>query len=276
MSIKHAIRDFALAAAPKLTLQLLSWRSQRLIIASERDSGRLDASREFVRIEGAQVLAGPFKGLGYPEYTIAKRNLVGKLIASYEDELHDFVEATLEKAPTLIVNVGSADGYYTVGYALRAPETPVVAFDADPWARRATRVLADLNNAHNVSVKSICTPQWLGANLPEGSLILSDCEGYETVLLDPGIAPQLRSATVLVEIHEHNSPGAEDTIRRRFAETHDISVATSHQKDPSDYNALVSVPEEMRAYVISEGRGNYVQNWLLISPIAAKSEDGPL
>lgn len=275
MLIKHVLRDFALVVAPKLTLQALSWRSQRLIIASERDTGRLNASKEFVRSQGARVLAGPFKDLEYPEETIAKRNLVGKLLASYEDELHDLVETTLDMAHTMIINVGSADGYYTVGYALRAQDTPVIAFDADPWARRATRALAKLNGAHNVSVKSICTPQWLGANLQEGSLILSDCEGYETVLLDLAIAPQLKSATVLVEIHEHNSPGAEATIRSRFADTHQISVVVSRHKDTSNYNALAAVPEEMREYVISEGRGSYVQNWLLLLPIAQVSQKAP-
>lgn len=271
MSIKHTIRDFALAVAPNLTLQVLSWRSQRLIIARERETGRLAASNEFVHNEGPAVLAGPFKGLHYPEDTISRRNLVHKLLASYEDELHDFVEETLSKAHSMIVNVGSADGYYTVGYALRAADTPVIAFDTDPWARRATRALANLNRAHNVTVKSMCTPQWLGANLLEDSLILSDCEGYETVLLDPDVAPQLASATILVEIHEHNTPGAEDIIRRRFAETHEVSATTSRKKDPGEYDALLSVPEEMRAHVISEGRGSYVQNWLLLSPAAAKN-----
>lgn len=271
MSIKHTLRDFALAVAPNPTLQVLSWRSQRLILARESETGQLDASNEFVRIQGPAVLAGPFKGLDFPEDTIARRNLVHKLIASYEDELHDFVEETLSRAHSMIVNVGSADGYYTVGYALRATDTPVIAFDTDPWARRATRALAKLNGAHNVSVKSMCTPQWLGANLREDSLVLSDCEGYETVLLDPAVAPQLRTATVLVEIHEHNSPGAEDIIRRRFADTHEIRAATSRHKDPGDYDALLSVPEETRAHVISEGRGSYVQNWLFLSPAAGKN-----
>jgi hypothetical protein len=273
MSIKHAIRDWALVAAPHLTLQILSWRSQRQIIASERKSGRLAASKEFVRNNGPYVLGGPFVGLEYPKRTIAKRNLVGKLLASYEDELHDFVEASLANPHTMIVNVGSADGYYSVGYALRAPKIPVIAFDTDPWARRATRDLAILNGVQNVRVKSMCTPEWLGQNLKEGSLILSDCEGYETVLLDPAIAPHLKSATILVEIHEHNSPGAEETIRHRFAYTHDINFVTSREKNPENYKALAVVPEEMRAHVISEGRGRYVQNWLLLAPILKGSEE---
>lgn len=270
MSIKHAIRDFAIAVAPNLALQVLSWRSQRLIIARERYTGRLAASQEFVRSKGPTVLAGPFKGLQYPEDTIASRNLVHKLVASYEEELHDFIEETLSKTHSMIVNVGSADGYYTVGYALGAIDTSVIAFDTDPWARRATLALAKLNNAPNVSVKSMCTPQWLSANLQESSLVLSDCEGYETVLLDPAIAPQLRTATVLVEIHEHNSPGAEKIIRSRFADTHEIRFVTSRDKDPADYDALLSVPEEMRALVISEGRSSYIQNWLFLSPLVAK------
>lgn len=266
MSVKHTVRDLAIRIAPHFALQILSWRSQRLIMASERETGRLDASRAFIRDVGARVLSGPFKDLKYPEAIIERRNLVPKILASYEDELHGFVKETLSKGYAAIVNVGSADGYYTVGYAMRAPDTPVIAFDTDPWARRATRALADCNGANNVTVKAMCTPDWLHENLPEDSLLLSDCEGYEFILLDPEVAPQLRTATILVEIHEHNAPGAEDEICRRFAQTHQIKIATSREKDPASYEALTVVPRDMQAIVISEGRSHYIQNWLLLTP----------
>lgn len=272
MTIRHSLRDLGLSIAPSLTLQVLSWRSQRLIMANERKSGRLSASQEFIRQWGSKVLAGPFKGLEYPEKTVAERNLVGKILASYEDELHEFVEEICEKKYSMIINVGSADGYYTVGLALRAPLTKVIAFDTDIWARQATKALALLNGAKNIQIRSMCSPAVLREILPPNGLLVSDCEGYETTLLDPSECPQLKTATILVEIHEHNSPGAESIIRKRFSDSHEIRVATSRRKKSADYKPLSTLSEEMSSLVISEGRGSYIQNWLLLLPMTSNVE----
>lgn len=263
MTARHRIRDIGLKFTPFLMSQLLAWRSQRLIIRQEAETGLTDASKRFVGVNGATVLEGPFAGLRYPSATVRNRNLIGKLLGAYESELHPWVERMVEANHSQILNVGSADGYYTVGLAVRLPQTKVIAFDTDPWARRATRNLARENAVDSVNVKTICTPAWLSENLRRGSLVVVDCEGCEETLLDPKIAPNLLRSDILVELHEHVVPGIGSLIRTRFGATHDIEEVTSEKKDPDHFPRLRELDYDLATQAISEGRA-VSQSWLLL------------
>jgi hypothetical protein len=54
------------------------------------------------------------------------------------------------------------------------------------------------------------------------AFVLSDCEGYEAVLFADAGIPALRTATIVIEIHEQFSPGVEAAIESAFARTHSI------------------------------------------------------
>jgi hypothetical protein len=266
MSPKHKVRDLGLRIAPRIMRELLAWRSQRLIMRSECKTGRVELSNEFCDHYGASVLRGPFRGMIFPKSTQKTRNLIPKIVGSYESELYDWLDGIRNDKYAQIVNVGSADGYYSVGLALNNPRTRVLAFDTDPWARRATSALALENGARNVVVLSMCTPAWLADNLTENSLILADCEGYEAVLLDPDKAPTLRQCDILVETHEHPAPGVEMRLRDRFAGTHSTSAIVYREKNPGDYPELALVPVARRSDVISEGRHG-PQTWLRLQRV---------
>jgi precorrin-6B methylase 2 len=265
MNLKKSIREIGFRVAPKPTLEFLSWRSQRLIMKIEERTGRLDVSRSFCKRHGTAVLHGPFKGMQYPDWIAAKRNLIPKLVASYEDELHDWIAKSIQSNYETIVNVGSADGYYTVGFALRCPGSEVIGFDTDLWARKATSSLATNNNASNVRMLSMCTSQWLQDNLPQNSLLIIDCEGFEKELLDVRQAPNILNSDVLVELHEHVAPGVGKMVENGFADTHKISVIDAVlAKNPDDYAELSDVEPAMRKDVISEGRHG-PQSWLFLT-----------
>jgi O-antigen/teichoic acid export membrane protein len=264
MNSKQAIKGIATTLAPQLTAEILAWRSQRIIMAGERRSGRLDASVAFCSRFGPLVRRGPFEGLRYPIATCQSRNLVPKLVASYEDELHHWFEEVVFKRYPTIVNVGSADGYYTVGLALRCPEARIIAFDTDRWARKATLEMARENATSNVEVRSMCTPRWVRNELQVGSLLLIDCEGFEAELLDFDKAPNLCKCDVLVELHEHVVAGVGDLVRRRFGATHDIRAVGSRHKSVADYPEMCEVAPAMRELALSEGR-HAPQTWLYLT-----------
>lgn len=262
--LRHRIRDLGLRYLPGPMLALTSWRSQRIIMAIERSSGVVEGSQAFVARHGRTVLDGPFRGMTYPQATAHRRNLVPKLLGSYESEIHGFVETALARPASMVVNVGSADGYYSVGLALRRPNVPLVAFDTDLWARRATAALARENRAANVTIKGMCTPQWLARNLTPGALVVSDCEGFEAVLLDPEVAPRLAGATILVELHDHAAPGIAALLRRRFEATHAIAEVAWEARSPAAYPLLADLAQEKARALLSEGRGA-PQSWLLLT-----------
>ncbi len=264
MTLKTAIKKAGLSLAPQLTLQILSYRSQSLIMRLERETGRVRTSKDFCAKNGATVQSGPFKGMRYPEFTRQSRNLIPKFVGSYEDELHVWIEEAASTGYDQIINIGCADGYYAVGLALRCPHTRIIAFDTDRWARKATELLAKENGAANVVVKSTCTLEWLKDNVAANSLLLMDCEGYEADLLDVARVPELTVSDVLVELHEEQSPDIAERLLSRFGGTHRIRSVHAEAKEPGRYAGLQSVPDQMRALVISEGRHG-PQQWLYMT-----------
>ncbi len=262
--VKELIKKVAMAVAPELTLELLSARSQALIIAIEKESGMLAASHTFVASHGRTVLRGPFKGLRYSERLAEERNQVHRLVGSYENELYDWCEEIIERQYPVLLDIGSADGFYAVGFARRMPDARVIAFDTDRWARAATKELAEENGTDNVEVLAMCSPDWMHTHLKPGTLIFSDCEGYEIVLFNPNLLPVLRECDMVIELHERPAPGVEETIRERFARSHDIRVVTYADHDVADFPELDVIEPEMRARAISEGRGG-PQNVLFLT-----------
>ena len=91
-----------------------------------------------------RVLSGPFAGLRYLD-EILRPDLLPKLLGTYEKELHPWLEELLARPIAHIINVGAAEGYYATGFALRQPETRVLAFEMDPVEQRRMRVLTEQN-----------------------------------------------------------------------------------------------------------------------------------
>lgn len=187
------------------------------------------ANREFVRRHGLQVTGGPFAGMRYlPNLESTQGDLVGKLLGTYESELHPAVEGWRGANLRLIVNVGCAEGYYAVGMALAFREAKVLAYDIDPVARDLCSRLAAANGvADRVTIGGECTVEHLAALPADVVGLVCDCEGYEKSLLQPGLAPVLRGWSIIVELHDFVDPTITDTISRRFAPTHEIQLIRS-------------------------------------------------
>jgi hypothetical protein len=101
------------------------------------------------------------------------------LLGTYEYELHPWWVSLTRGEYAQIVDVGAKFGYYAVGLARYFPETPILAFDTDWWARAACREMATANRASNVHLEKYCSPRWLDQNLQPRALIVCDCEGFE-------------------------------------------------------------------------------------------------
>ncbi len=189
--------------------QLAKWRAQLL-------------ERQLVERSGDRVLSGPFKGMLYPIRTSeGSRN--PRLIGSYEASLAPVIEEIVAQAYDRVVDIGSAEGYYAVGLALRMPAAQVIARDTDAKARVACAELARMNGVQQrVSIGDGVAHADLAGMIRGRTVIVCDIEGAEEHLLDPGIAPELAAADILVEVHEGMKPGLIALLSQRFQATHDI------------------------------------------------------
>jgi hypothetical protein len=193
-------------------------------------------TRAFVAWHGLTVTGGPFAGLTYPDATAS--SLVPKLLGTYERELHAAVEDLIRSGPAHIVNVGAADGYYAVGLARRCPGATVQAFEADAGERDLLARVARANGAA-VEIGGLASAADLQA-LPDGTLVVMDCEGCERALLQPAA---LRTATILVELHDFLEPGVSDVIVERFRATHHVTLTGTAPQPPergSDLGLAIS------------------------------------
>jgi hypothetical protein len=211
---------------------------------------------EYVARHGLAVKSGPFAGLRYPEQLeSAPGDLVAKLLGSYERELHGVFAEWIAAGHPQVIDVGCAEGYYAVGLALAMPGTTVDAYDIDPAARARCGALAELNAVHErVRLRSACEPATL-ADYPErGVALLADCEGYERILLDPTQAPRLRGWPILVELHEFLDPEITETIRRRFADSHEVEIIEGEGREGDGMQELDFTSAGRRAAVFGERR----------------------
>jgi len=224
-------------------------------------------TEEYVRRYGVQVRAGPFAGLRYPTgLAAAPGDLVAKLLGSYERELHGVLEEWIAEGYRQVIDVGCAEGYYAVGLAASMPMTTVDAYDIDTTARAQCSELARLNDVEErVRVRGTCEPSSLSEYPARGVALLSDCEGYERVLLDPELAPRLREWPVLVELHEFLDASITETLRSRFEDSHEIEMIEGEGRDGVGLEELSFTSARRRSAALGERRPGPMR-WAYLRP----------
>lgn len=234
--------------------------------------GSLIARARYLAARGLVVADGPFAGLRFPPRAIARvPSLTAYLAGAYEYELREAIDASIASSPAEIVNIGAGDGFYAAGLARRCPEAELVAFEADPAARRLLGEVLELNRVtERVEVLGMCTVEALGELSPAaGTLVVCDCEGAEETLIDPEAVPWLRDSPMIVECHESFVPGVTEGLRSRLASTHRVvPIAAEHralENHPLIWD-LRGLSVGHKEALISEMRP-WTTNWLWAQPL---------
>lgn len=179
------------------------------------------------------VAAGPFAGMDY-SVKVSEGGRAPRLLGTYEASLHPVIETVIARAYPQILDIGCAEGYYAVGLARRMPGAVVHARDTDPAARALCATLA---RANGVEDRVLIGPEITHADLAlcedAPTFLICDIEGAEGALLDPGLAPGLTAADILVEVHEGMRPGHLSTLTDRFSATHRVTrIDRTFSADP--------------------------------------------
>jgi len=201
--------------------------------------------------DSGQVLRGPFEGLKLaPDHRVGELS-VAKLLGVYEHELRAVISSTDHWRH--VVNIGSAEGYYAVGFAQRAPDRNVTAYDIDANARVATARTAELNGVEDrVTVLSECSPDALLAHADAGALFWIDIEGAEQDLLLTQPSTGLARSDLLVETHFPSGAFTGLAVARHFQETHDITVIRQSEIQPDEVPEFLSLAPLDRHLVMLE------------------------
>lgn len=241
-------------------------------------SGLLGRALEFAGIAGRhfgiwrklgypdEILAGPFAGMRYLP-TGAGSAIVPKWIGTYEMELRGVLDRWGEVGFSRLIDVGSADGYYAVGLAIRY-DVPAIGFDTSEYARSVMRKIVEINGRlDSIEICGACAPADLEACLQplNRPLVLVDCEGFEEVLLDPEKAPSLAKSWILVESHDIFRPGMADLLRRRFSASHHVETISVEDRDCAEIARTWNLSQDDAVFAVEEGRPKDMV-WLAMDP----------
>lgn len=239
--------------------------------------------RLLFRLTGGGVVAGPFAGLRYGEFSVGSA-YGAKLLGTYELELAPVVRRMLRRPWARVIDIGAAEGYYAVGWArfgqgMLPGEGPhVTAYEIESSGREAMAGMARANAvSRQLSIRGRCEPSDLRtALLPTAGaaagpiLLICDVEGFEEVLLDPVDIPELTSVHILVEVHDAMVPGVGAVLRQRFVGSHRIERVDARARTAADFpreagwSALL--PRLWRSRMLAEHRppGMY---WYVMEPL---------
>lgn len=159
------------SAIPKIIKQLYwGWLSQ-----ADRT-----ARNHIVELADGRVMSGPFKNMRYTSQSVGS-TWAPKLLGTYEQELHDVIAVLIDRQPSIIINIGAAEGCYVVGMLLRCPESHGIAFESTTTGQQLVREMARHNNIlDRLDVRGHCDISSLSACLRFQSLsttLIADIKG---------------------------------------------------------------------------------------------------
>jgi len=213
-----------------------------------------------------RVIKGPFDGINYGDLKASGSVLLPKLLGSYEEELHPYVERFLVNSYTFIVNIGCGEGYYAVGCARRQPSASVFVFDADPAALGRCRFLAAqhqlVDRFHFADIYTEFSKNSLPAIGP--FLLIMDCEGAERELLQPRCLPSM-DFDAIVELHEETDRERRaHNLGQRFRDTHEITIVLAAERNPDVHPELKGLRPGEQQRALDEFRP-FPMRWLVLS-----------
>jgi hypothetical protein len=265
MSIKSNILNWAvnseeaIFSAQKLITNKLSMIRQK---ASVKFINRTYNNHEVI------IKGGPFKGMKYIFPLQIDTVYIPKLLGSFESELHPFIEEVCLKNYKKIINIGTAEGYYAAGLAVRNPDTEIFGFEENERMKNLFLKTALINNvADRLNIKGKCSSNNLSKLLSsvKSGFIICDCEGCEFDLLNPEKIKELKNFDFIIEIHELNrhNPTAFQIMQSRFYRTHNIININVQKRNPENYKLLDSFTELEKKALLNEGRFNCV-GWMYL------------
>ena len=233
------------------------------------EQARRDASLEIYERCGPMIRGGPFRGqVVAPDAEWGLGDLGAIVVGCYEQQLFPYIEAIVATEPDLIINIGCAEGLYSIGFARRVPRCRILAVDTAPSAQDAVSANARTNGVeHQIQfAQGLNCAQFEEALEPaQAPAVIVDCEGCEGELIDSVKVPTLRRTTLLVELHDFAISGLTDLILERLRDTHDTTIVRESGRNPHDVELLHDMRSTMKYLAMSEARPQ-TMSWLYATP----------
>ncbi len=171
---------------------------------------------------GTKIYSGPFQGMEFLD-EVSEGCYLPKLLGIYESEIHDYILSIIKKKPDIFINVGSAEGYYSVGLKRLLPDTEVFAFDLNPDAQNKCKILSEKNSV-NVSIEGEFHTDFIKKFEGKSIFFMCDIEGFESQLINENNIELFKDCDVCMELHKYNGIHNIEVVPKLFEKSHDIDI----------------------------------------------------
>lgn len=266
MALMNSVKGWLAQYAPG-GLVATAWETRKRVMPSASQRREIEIFQKVGNPDN--ILDGPFTGMRYHRIVYAGSTL-DRTLGVYEKEVHPAIERMVAWDPDVVADIGTSDGYYLVGLARRLPKARVVGYDMLSLCRYLTGRLVRWNGVQDrAQIRGRCEAADLESTLAKAArpAVVCDCDGGEDFVLRPDLAPSLKRAMIIVELHDVFIPGISEEIRRRFEPSHTIELIAVRTHSPSDVPARFNLSAADAAYVVSDQRrmDNF---WYLMTPKA--------
>ena len=216
---------------------------------------------------------GPFKGLILGANQWGARDRASMLLGTYELEVVEKISSLPDKYSTF-VDIGAADGFFTVGALVSRRFDKVACFESSEQGRNSISSNAIVNHVHEkILILDLADKNFVKIlrddhNLDiDTSVFLIDIEGGELDILTPENLSILRNSFLVVEIHEEavDYYSRYPAFLKSASDYFDITHLTSAVRNPSLYKEISQWTDNDRLAIFSEGRSR-LMNWVVLSP----------
>jgi len=234
-------------------------------------SARAEVCAHLKKIHGNSVAHGAFKGMHLPEASYwGKTDASAKILGTYESQVTAKL-AEFARPGGLLLDIGSADGFFAVG-ALRAGLfTRCVCFERSEKGRSVLRANAEKNGVlERIAIQGEATEAQIIAAAASGQtgVVLCDIEGGEFHALSETVLQHLSNMCIIVELHDflvENGTQLKAALLDRSSRYFDVEIMTSAAPEMWSYPELDHFSDDERLLAFSEGRDAAMQ-WLVLRP----------
>lgn len=176
-----------------------------------------------------KVMHGPFKGLHFNAGNTGASSNFAKMLGSYESEIHPFIEKALDNKYANLINIGSDDGYYAVGFASKMKDIKIYAFDSnkEAWSSLQQNAMANGVEEKVLQAGLFCAQDLSVFADGQRNLFIVDCEGAEKEIFKKNNINGLINSDLIIELHLHLHPELEVYFRNLFEDTHTVELQDS-------------------------------------------------
>ena len=214
---------------------------------------------------------GPFKGMHYN--IDSNKNTFQKLLGSYEKEIQIVIEYLIKLKPKIIINIGTEDGYYSIGMGFKLQTSNVLIFENDNNHISSCYKLARENNILNkIKIYNKDEINKITKNL---NIIVSDpifiCDygREEQIFFNKNLFSKFRQSFFIIKIHDNTFYDIGKLLISSFQETHDykeISSITNYEKvSKYNYKEILHFDFSEKLLLLSENNDKY-KRWFYIYP----------